>query len=102
MEEADDFLGECKSSQFSKIKYLQNKDTIKNYLDDYEAELFEDKMLLEVTLQLDPFKTISERVSTSILDYLGDLGGFYQAVDLMVFMIGQFFSSKLFIASIAS
>jgi hypothetical protein len=59
-------------------------------------------MLLEVILRLDPFKTISERVSTSVLDYLGDLGGFYQAVDLLVFMIGQFFSSKLFIASIAS
>ena len=84
------------------MKYLKNKDTFKNYLDDYEGGLFQDKMLLEVTLQLDPFKTISERISTSILDYLGDLGGFYQAIDLLVFMIGQFFSSRLFIASIAS
>jgi hypothetical protein len=84
------------------LKYLKNIDTIKNYLNDYEAGFFKEKMLLEVTLVLDPFKTISERLSTSILDYLGDLGGFYQAIDLMVFMIGHFFSSRLFIASIAS
>lgn len=73
----DDFLGECRSSTFQKLKYLKNKDIEKKYLNDYEAGLFEDKMLLEVVLQLDPFKTISERVSTSVLDYLGDLGGFY-------------------------
>ena len=41
-------------------------------------------------------------MSTNVLDFLGDLGGFYQAIDLMVFMIGQFFSSKLFMASISS
>jgi hypothetical protein len=60
-----------------------------------------DIILLEVVLALDPFKTVSERVSTSILDYLGDLGGFYQALDILVFMIGSFFSSKMFLASLA-
>ena len=54
----------------------------------YEEGLFQDIILLEVVLSLDPFKTVSERVSTSILDYLGDLGGFYQALDILVFMIG--------------
>jgi hypothetical protein len=61
-----------------------------------------DKILLEITLELDPFKTTSERVSINILDFLGDLGGFYQAIDLLVFLFGQFFSAKLFIASISS
>ena len=37
-----------------------------------------------------------------MLDFLGDLGGFYQAIDLLVFLFGQFFSAKLFIASISS
>ena len=95
-------MSECDSVSFAKLKYLKNIDTMKNYLDDYEAGFFQDKMLLEVILVLDPFKTISERISTSILDYLGILGGFYQAIDIMVFMIGQFFSSRMFIASIAS
>ena len=77
-------------------------DTDRGYLDDYEANLFRDKILFEVVLQLDPFKTTSERLSINVLDFLGDLGGFYQAIDLLVFLFGQFFSAKLFIASISS
>lgn len=92
----------CNANTFAKMKYLKNSDTSKNYLDDYEAGFFSDKILLEVTLRLDPFKMISSRNSVGILDYLGELGGFYQAMDLMVFMIGQFFSSRLFLASIAT
>ena len=33
---------------------------------------------------------------------MGELGGFYQAIDLLVFMLGHFFSSRMFMASIAS
>jgi len=39
--------------------------------------VIEDKILLEVELQLDAFKTESLRTSTQILDFLGDIGGFY-------------------------
>jgi hypothetical protein len=84
------------------LKYLKNKDSKKKYLDGYEKGLFEDKFLMEVILQLDPFKTISQRESTSFLDFLGDLGGFYQAIDILVFMIGQFFSAKFLMVSIAN
>jgi hypothetical protein len=59
-------------------------------------------MLLEVILQLDPFKSISERVSTSMLDYVGDLGGFFGAISGAFAFIGQFFSAKMFIASISN
>ena len=59
-------------------------------------------MLLEVILQLDPFKVMSERNSVSALDFLGNLGGFYGALDGLVFMLGEFFSSRMFMASIAS
>ena len=41
-------------------------------------------------------------MSINVLDFLGDLGGFYQAIDLLVFLFGNFFSAKLFIASISS
>ena len=73
----ENFLEECNYQSYSKIKYLKSVDTIRNYLEDYEENLFRDKMLLEVILQLDPFKITSERVSINVLDFLGDLGGFY-------------------------
>lgn len=55
-----------------------------------------------MVLQLDPFKTKSERNSNQILDVLGDVGGFYQAIDLIIFTFGEFFSAKFFIVSIAA
>jgi hypothetical protein len=82
--------------------YLKNKDQLKNYLDDYEKSFFDDKMLLEVILKLDPMKKISERSVTNVLDYLGALGGFKEAIDILVYSFGEFFSSKFFIASIAA
>ena len=96
------FLEECYHKSYSKIKFLKSFDTLRGYLDDYEAGLFRNKILLEIILQLDPFKTTSERLNMNILDFFGDLGGFYQAIDLLVFLFGQFFSAKLFIASISS
>jgi hypothetical protein len=82
--------------------YFKNKDQLKNYLDDYEVGFFDDKMLIEVILQLNPMKKISERSTTNVLDYLGGLGGFKEALDILVFSFGEFFSSKFFIASIAA
>lgn len=58
--------------------------------------------MYEITLSQDLFKTQSERTSTKILDYLGDIGGFYATVDLLVFMIGQYFAAKFFFNSVAS
>ena len=64
--------------------------------------MFSDKILLEVVLKLDPFKTVSKRlITTSILDFIVAFGGFYTAIDLLLLMFGQFFSSRLFKASIA-
>mmetsp|Transcript_14830 Transcript_14830/g.22996 ORF Transcript_14830/g.22996 Transcript_14830/m.22996 type:complete len:457 (-) Transcript_14830:84-1454(-) len=94
----DDF---CDNEIYWKLKYESTKSNTKNYLDDYESGVIEDKILMEIVLNLDPFKTESLRSSTQILDFLGDIGGFYGALDLIVFMIGEFFSSKFFIASIA-
>ena len=47
-------------------------------------------------------KKISERSVINVLDYLGGLGGFKEAIDILVFSFGEFFSSKFFIASIAA
>ena len=81
---------------------MKNKDTLKNYLDDYEKAFFDDKMLLEVILRLDPIKKEWERSSANVLDFLGDLGGFKEALNIIVVGTATFFSSKFFIASITS
>jgi hypothetical protein len=59
-------------------------------------------MLLEVILKLDPVKKEIERSSGNVLDFLGDLGGFKEALNIIVAGTGTFFSAKFFIASIAS
>ena len=53
-------------------------------------------------LRLDPQKTVSQRTTTGILDFLGDVGGFFGALDLMVFMLAEYFAAKLFINSVAN
>lgn len=50
LDEVGEFLSECNNDQFQKLVYLKNKDSLKNYLDDYEKSFFDDKMLLEVVL----------------------------------------------------
>lgn len=102
LDKVGEFLSECNNDQFNKLVYLKNKDTLKNYLDDYEKAFFDDKMLLEVILKLDPVKKEIERGSSNVLDFLGDLGGFKEALDIIVVGTATFFSSKFFIASIAS
>ena len=93
---------ECESASFEKLKYISTRSSSKSYLDDYEAGVIPDKILIEIQLQLDPFKTTSTRSSTQFLDFLGDIGGFYQALDLVIFMAAEYFSAKFFLASIAS
>ena len=67
----------------------------------YEAGLFDDKILLEVVLKLDPFKTTTRRTSEGVLTFLAKLGGFKNALNLIVGWIGTYFSGKLFMASIS-
>jgi len=54
------------------------------YLDDYEEDVIEDKILLEVILALDSFKDTSFRTTTGVLDLLGDLGGVFQFFDIII------------------
>ena len=71
-------------------------------MDDYEADLFDDKMLLEIVLQLDQFVSTSQRKKAFTLDYLGLVGGFYTFISLLISVFGTFFSSNFFMASIAN
>jgi len=49
---------------FSKLKYYSTNSVSKTYLDDYEKGVIPNKILLEVVLQMDPFKIESLRSST--------------------------------------
>lgn len=66
-------------------------------MNDYEAKVIQDKIIVEIQLALDSFKTTVVRSSTSILDLLGDLGGFYGSIGIVVFLFGEYFSEKFFL-----
>jgi hypothetical protein len=46
-------------------------------------------------------KQLSNRESTQILDFLGDIGGFKEAIFLLVVTFGEYFSAKFFISKVA-
>ena len=95
-------VNECDNMGYEKMKYISSNMFEQAYLDNYERGVIENKILFEMVLKQDPFKTKSERNSNQILDVLGDVGGFYQAIDLIIFTFGEFFSAKFFIVSIAA
>ena len=56
----------------------------------------------EIGIQQASTKQISERSSTEILDYLGDVGGVHGSLIIILYLFGEYFSSKLLSASIAN
>ena len=50
---------------------------------------------------MDSFKTVNVRSSTEILDFIGDLGGFNDAVTMLFAVAGAFFSSRFVTAALA-
>jgi hypothetical protein len=54
-----------------------------------------------VEIKQDSSKTLSTRSSTQILDFFGDIGGFKEALLLILFFFGEYFSAKLFISKVA-
>jgi len=66
------------------------------FLDDYEEGVIFDKVLYEIDIGLDYFKSQSFRQSTGLLDMLGDVGGFFGAFDVMISILAVFFSAKFF------
>ena len=64
--------------------------------------MVEGKILTEFILKLDQFKTENKRDATKVLGFLGDVGGFAAAIELVFSVIGSYFSSRYLAASIAS
>ena len=68
--------------------------------DDYQEDEIEGKILLEMSLSLDQFKTETVRKSTDILEMIGDVGGFLGAFTMLIAVVGAFFSELFFKANI--
>ena len=56
---------------------------------------------LNITIKLDSYKTVSVRTSDEILDFIGDIGGFIDAVFMIFSSFGAFFSSRFIMQSLA-
>ena len=70
----------------------------------YSSELLttkDEQILTEITLKQSSEKVYNERSSTQILDFLGDIGGFKEALLLIMVTVGEYFSSKFFISKVA-
>ena len=74
---------------------------MKPFDEDFQMGVIDQRILYQLVLTQDMFKSASDRSSSQILDFIGDIGGFYQAIDLLIFGLGQYFAAKFFIQSVA-
>ena len=94
----------CEGKYFQKIKMVKNKMETTQLSLNYDKELvktLEYVIWMEMVLQQDSTKAISQRSSTQILDFLGDVGGFQGSLVIILYLFGEYFSSHLLAASIA-
>ena len=56
---------------------------------------------LNISVKLDSYKTVNVRSSDEILDFIGDIGGFTDAVHMIFAVFGTFFSSRFIVSSLA-
>lgn len=91
----------CEGISYTKLKLTQKSNEVKKYSATYEPSLIKSNQfyILEfIQLKQDSYKSTSDRSSTQILDFLGDIGGFQGAIVLILITAGQYFSAKFFIA----
>lgn len=67
---------------------------------DYDFGEVDGRILLELSISLDQFKTETVRQTTDILSMIGDVGGFMGAFTMLISVVGAFFSDLYFKASI--
>lgn len=94
-------LQSCSSHSFMKLKYSKHGAKTKSYIDNYDEGVITDQILGEITLNLDSYKTETQRESTQVLDLLGDIGGFEAAIQMIFVLVGEYFSAKYLMTSIA-
>ena len=99
-ETSDPDKEKCETTFFKKIKFKHQEERGIHYNEQYDFQEGEQKILLELEIKQAASKTINVRASTGFLDYLGDVGGFAEAVSIFSFL-GSYFSSKLLAAAVA-
>ena len=57
---------------------------------------------MAIILELDSSKKVSILTKQKLLDFLGDLGGFKQAIDIIFSLFGIYVSSRLFKAELVT
>lgn len=87
---------------FEKVQYYSQTESVGNYTLNYELGVIKNKILLEVELGLSSMKKNTERETTTLLDMLGDVGGFQGALDLLFYMLAEYFAAKFFLQAMAS
>ena len=83
----------CESVYFEKLKYTKSGDQTEDFDLNFpsHAQRGENKLLIEFYLSKDSIKYINQRYSTNMLDFLGDVGGFFEAISILS-IIGAYFS----------
>ena len=95
----------CSGNFFRKIKYVSTNAVTKTFTDWYDSDLLvinNNVILMEISIKQDSSKTISARSSTEVLDFLGDIGGFKEAIMIIMVTFGEYFSAKFFVSTVAN
>ena len=66
-----------------------------------EASLYDHQTLFEINLIADTHITRSKRSSIQMLDLMGEIGGFYEAIFIMIGLFTNSISSRLFKGNLA-
>lgn len=59
-------------------------------------------IIMDIVINQDSVKSINERQSTQILDFLGDIGGFKEALIIILATLGEYFSAKMFVQKVGT
>ena len=94
---AGDVLQSCDSiDQYYKLKYSRVSKEHK-----FEDDLYDHKTLLEIVMISDTIVSQSKRFSIQVLDLLGDVGGFNEAIFSVLAIFASAVSARMLLANIA-
>ena len=67
----------------------------------FEDELYDHKTLMEIVLIADTTVTQSKRTTLMLLDMLGEIGGFFEAIFMVIGIFASSYAAKMFQKNIA-
>jgi hypothetical protein len=85
---------QCDGPKLQKLKFSHISRGVHRFQHSYSYAMMKDKILLEISLELDQFETKTQRDSTDIFEWLGDIGGLQLVMEVVLGTVAQFFSAK--------